>query len=383
MPYTLILGGFLAALVLGGPRQAGAQQAQPAKGKEQPIEWKEYTSKQFGFKATFPGTAKKEQLRDRQNREFYRVGVIRNEDFYFTVSCMLGPDYLDKQQAKEYLAASATRTSEGKYYKRRKEIELGDVPGSEIESGFVRDDGLRMDTWYRNDRTGRLDYIVRVSGPRGQLDPTMASIFFESFELLRPGKNTPGIDELPAKGVRLYDAFAARNGTQLFSHWMNVGPGWEHFGTGEWKIYDKGAIISKRAGQDIYAADAGAADGILTGKMRTPDSRVEGMDSGLVVRLVDGDNYWLVVFHHDLVAITKKAGGAYKEYVLNTWQFKPKTIYQMKVTVQGDALTAFVNGKQAAEVKMDAHQKATKFGLRDNSMEKSQPLWSDFKVVSP
>ena len=83
------------------------------------------------------------------------------------------------------------------------------------------------------------------------------------------------------------------------------------------------------------------------------------------------------------MAITKKAGGAYKEYVLNTWQFKPKTIYQMKVTVQGDALTAFVNGKQAAEVKMDAHQKATKFGLRDNSMEKSQPLWSDFKVVSP
>src|SRR5438093_1266714 len=82
---------------------------------------------------------------------------------------------------------------------------LGVVPGFEIESGFVRDDGLRMDTWYRNYRTGRLDYIVRVSGPRGQLDLTMASIFFESFELLRPGKNTPGIDELPAKGVLLYD----------------------------------------------------------------------------------------------------------------------------------------------------------------------------------
>jgi hypothetical protein len=142
-------------------------------------------------------------------------------------------------------------------------------------------------------------------------------------------------------------------------------------------------MISKRSGDDIYATDAGSPDGILTCNMRTPDRKIEGMDGGLVARLVNRDNYWLVFIRHDMLGITYKEGGQYKHGVDQKYKFNPKTSYQLKVVVQGDNMTVLVNGTKQAELKIIAHGKATQFGLRDNSQEGSQPYWSEFKVVSP
>jgi hypothetical protein len=133
----------------------------------------------------------------------------------------------------------------------------------------------------------------------------------------------------------------------------------------------------------MYATDAGAADGILTCNMRTSDRKIEGMDGGLVARLVDGNNYWLVFFRHNMLGITSKVGGEYKHGVDQKFKFNPKTSYQIKLVVQGDGLMVLVNGTKQAEIKMNAHGKATRFGLRDNSQEGSAPHWSDFKVVAP
>jgi hypothetical protein len=164
---------------------------------------------------------------------------------------------------------------------------------------------------------------------------------------------------------------------------MNTGRIWEHYGTGSWQIHDERAKLAVRgSGQDVIAADAGAADVTLTCEMLTPTPGVTGMDAGLVVRLVDNDNYWLVAYYPDQLVVYKKSAGAYKQLVGKRYDFKPKTAYRMKITLIGATLTAYVNATQQAQVTMDDFLKATRFGLRDHSAPNCQPSWDNFRVTA-
>src|SRR5262249_24097853 len=97
----------------------------------------------------------------------------------------------------------------------------------------------------------------------------------------------------------------------LVMHFMDVGRGWTEYGRGAWRIVGRQRKIAVHSPQDIVATDAGAADGILTCNMVTPASEVKGMDAGLIVRLVDNDNYWLIAYYPDHLEIYKRKAGAY------------------------------------------------------------------------
>jgi hypothetical protein len=223
-----------------------------------------------------------------------------------------------------------------------------------------------------------------VAGPKGEVDPKIVSKFLDTFKLLNPGEATRGYDRNPAKDVLLADSFVADNGVPLETHWMNIGAGWQRFGTGKWRIYDKRArLVIPDQGQDVIAADAGAADGTLTCDMLTPDIEGAGMDAGLVVRMVDNDNYWLVAYRQDNVEVHKKSGGSFTSLGKESYAFKPKTTYHLKITVKGKTLTAFVDDKQVIQVTMDDFLTAGKFGLRDTTVIKGhQPSWEHFKVMA-
>jgi hypothetical protein len=353
----------LAAAVVCLLAQTPALTAQDAKGKVTLGEWKDFTSKGLGFKVMFPGTPKTTQEGGgKGGDESYRVsirnlsqgGVLKEGGFEFIVFCQIFASHADKEKAKQHVADIGRLLSERKYYESKKEIQLGDVPGIEVKAGYSLKDGTLMDNWSRNYRTDRLLYTLRVGAEKGKLDPKNVEKFFESFKLLSPDKNLPGLDETPAKGVLLNDTFTARNGTLLYSHWMNTGFAWERLGGGEWRIYDKRVKLISNGAQDAIVADAGSTDGIMTCDMVTPDAPLKGMDAGLVVRAIDPDNYYLLALYPDGIQVFKKSSGNYAPVAKAAYNFKPKTTYQMKLTVKGDALAAAVNGAEQVTAKMDA-----------------------------
>jgi hypothetical protein len=229
-------------------------------------------------------------------------------------------------------------------------------------------------------RIGRVHYSVLVNYPPGIKYDAEIDKFLNSF---KPLDSTHKTTEFSGTAeIRLRDSFKSPNGVRLDLHLMNNGAGWKEYGTGEWRLYDGFAKISVQRGQDVIAADAGKGTATLTCDMRTPEKDVKGLDAGLVVRMVDNDNYWLVALYEKEIQVYKKAGGAYASVITVPFGFRPKRSYPIKV-VAADDLTVFVSGKQQARVKMDALLDATKFGLRDNSAPNRQPSWSSFQVTVP
>jgi hypothetical protein len=383
----VVLIGICAATPALRASQQGAAEKQAGKAaKHTQAEWKEFTSKELGFTVELPGKAQLMRASFPNNGGEYDYVQVRFDDelVTFTVHCILKPESMDKKEAKAWLTSRAEKDSESSLFKGKKDVQLGEVPGVEIESGYNTIEGIKFDFWCRNFRVGRQVYSVRVAGPNGDVDPKIVCKFLDSFKLLNPSEQTRGMDRSPTKGVLLADSFVADNGVPLETHWMNTGAGWQHFGTGNWRIYDKRArLVIPDQGQDVIAANGGAADATLTCDMLTPDIEDAGMDAGLVVRLVDNDNYWLVAYRRDNLEVHKRSGGTFTSLVKESHDFKPKTTYHLKITVKGKTLTAYVDDKQVAQVTMDEFLTANKFGLRDTTVIKGhQPSWEHFKVMA-
>ena len=138
---------------------------------------------------------------------------------------------------------------------------------------------------------------------------------------------------------------------------------------------------SQQASSSPYRTTLATWNGIGSWSSR-PCTRKFHVDT-LFSSLVDNNNYWLVALYEKEIQVYKKAGGAYTSLTTVPFAFQPNTTYPIKVIVADDLLTVFVSGKQQAQVKMDAFQNATKFGLRDNSAPNRQPSWGNFQATSP
>jgi hypothetical protein len=183
----------------------------------------------------------------------------------------------------------------------------------------------------------------------------------------------------------LHDTFTDANKKDLAKHKMNNGPGWKSFGGGSWEISRNRARISRRASQDVIAADAGTSTGTLTCDLITPTPEARGMDTGLVVRLVDNDNYWLIALraHPVEIEVYKKVKGEYHSLYKSSFTFAPQTIYRIRVTVDDKKLTALINNVSQAQIMLEDGPAGTYWGLRDNSAPDRQPGWDNFKLSSP
>jgi hypothetical protein len=345
------------------------------------LQWASFTSKELGFTAMFPGKPRFERLKTTHRHEIHVYKVDLGFPYLFQVIGEVVGRELSKEEARVYLAKETERRSESRFHKSKKEIKLGELEGVEIDTGYMSDVG-EVAQRYRFFRIGKMHYSVTVNYPPGIKYDSEIDKFLNSF---KPPDSTPKPPEFTAgkAEVRLRDSFKGPNGVRLDLHLMNNGAGWTEYGTGQWRLYDGFAKISVQRGQDVIAADAGKGMVTLTCDMRTPEKDVKGLDAGLVVRMVDNDNYWLVALYEKEIQVYKKAGGAYASMITVPFAFRPQRSYPIKVVVADDFLTVFVSGEQQARVKLDAFIDATKFGLRDNSAANRQPSWSNFQVTVP
>jgi hypothetical protein len=358
---------------------AGGQQESLNAGQD--TNQQEFVDKSVGYRATFPGTPKVKilSLRDEGGRvhQTYNASVELNQGkTKYAVQCELKPLPVKVEDLKEWATKSVAAMSKRKQYRKVREVQAGDYAGFET-------------TEYRTPRTapseetnrhfliGKGIYQVYVRAPAGEVDAAAAARFLDSFRPLSPAERKRD----PSDKIFVRDTFAGPNGLFLVQHFMDIGTGWKEYGGGAWRIRNKKAGITVQSGQDVIATDAEAADAILTCDLTT--SAQPGMDAGLVARLVDNDNYWMLAIRDNRVEVYKKSAGAYTSLGVPPFTFRPRTTYHLKLVVNGNRMTAFVDGEKVIEVTMDAFLTATQFGLRDNSSAKCQPSWDNFEVARP
>ncbi len=373
--FLFVVAGTIAITLYEGA-EAQAQRDQTPR-----LVWTPFISKELGFTATFPGKPTFERLITRNRHEILVYKVELGFPYRFEVYGEVMDKEVPKEELSEYLAKEGERRSERRFHKSKKDIKAGDLKGLELDTGYMSDGG-EVSQRIRVFRLGRMYYSVFVNYPPQIKYDAPIDKFLNSFTPPDPNQKKPE-SSADKDQICLRDSFKGPNGVRLDFHLMDNGPGWTAYGTGEWRLYESLAKISVPRGQDVIAADAGKATVTLTCDLHTPEKDVKGLDAGLVVRLVDNDNYWLVALYQNQIQVYKKAAGAFASLTTVPFAFQPKTTYPIKVIVADDLLTLFVGGKQQAQVKMDAFQNAAKFGLRDNSAPNRQPSWGNFQVASP
>jgi hypothetical protein len=375
-PYRLRVAFLAAALVVLGMTSLALSGALETTQSTQ--DWQEFVDKKLGYRATFPGPPleKISNLRDETGdaHEVYNCSVEWNETKY-AVQCELQGYEMKSEQTGKMVKNAIAKRSGMKNVKSANEVKLGDYAGFEtVELGGLK---VRTESRTRHFWIGKMNYLVYVRAPEGGMDEQAATRFLDSFQLLSADeKKRETGDKVLAR-----DTFSGPRGMFLVRHFMDVGTGWKTYGRGAWRIVNQQARMTTHSAQDVIATDAGEPNATLTCDLTT--SPREGMDAGLVVRLVDNNNYWMFAIRDNRVETYKKSAGSYISYGVPPFTFRPSTTYHLKITVDGNTLTAFVGAQQVMQVTMDAFQTATRFGFRDNSSPRCQPSWDNFEVTRP
>jgi hypothetical protein len=349
-------------------------------------EWQTFTARMQGFRIDFPGKPQEKYSRliDNNGRvhEVYRAWLeLPGTRMEFSVQCEANSE-MDKEKVKQRVEKFLHATMKlHKNHKNPRNIELGEHVGFELI--YPRKSGTETsEVVLRYFETGKVGCQIAVRAPENVLSAKETARFLDSFVLLTPDEiRGDGSGTGPDK-MLLEDTFSGGEGALLIQHWMDIGPGWDEYGQGAWRIYNKQARIRIQAGQDVIAADAGGPGRMLTCDMTTPAGSVTGLDAGLILRMLDNNNYWMVAFYEKEIQIYKKAGGAFTSLGKVPFPFAPIRTYRLKITMHDNVLAVHVNGAKKLEAKMDAFTTATKFGLRDNSAPNRQPGWANFKVTN-
>jgi hypothetical protein len=135
--------------------------------------------------------------------------------------------------------------------------------------------------------------------------------------------------------------------------------------------------------QDVAAADAGVADATLVCDALTPAA--SDFDAGLVARLSDDANNWLVATTSTTanVRIFQEEAGAFTLRATGAFAWANATTYRIRVVCSGTTISAYVNGALVASyASATFNQLATRFGLRENTPS-NQVGFDNFRVTRP
>lgn len=181
----------------------------------------------------------------------------------------------------------------------------------------------------------------------------------------------------------LQDTFTDTNGTNLTSHTMDVGGGWTSHNGGAWEIQSNRGRTTSSVLSNYISADAGDADVEVTCTVNFGSSSEH---VGLCARVTNGSNGWEIYgrVNDDDVVIVENNAGVRTVRASGAQTFAASTDYAMKVTCNGNTITAYINDVQICQYASATHNNtATRFGLMvHNAGGSDEARWDDFEVVA-
>lgn len=184
----------------------------------------------------------------------------------------------------------------------------------------------------------------------------------------------------------LSDTFTDTTGTNLPSHTMDVGPGW-NVRQGTFHIVSNACTTITNADGDNAVCDSGQADAVIsfdgtsvyvnTGNDSTAD---------LIFRWQDDNNFWLLqnFSPNNSFFLYERVGGSYNLRSSNSHASSPSgTSHAIKVSAIGTALEAFFDGTSCLTYTSSSYQTKTTHGIRVsfNSVPGGAASWDNFLVT--
>lgn len=167
------------------------------------------------------------------------------------------------------------------------------------------------------------------------------------------------------------DNFNRADSTTALGAASDGGGSWTAHGTSVWGISSNRAYgVSGGQGVATLEASTGEvqADAVIP---------VVGTDYGMVIRLNDNDNYWLLALFATLWVIYRKESGGFNNVgQANVTLANGDTV---RFEGSGTAIKAYQNGVQKISVTSSFNQAMTKHGLRSNG--DSTARWDDFVIT--
>jgi hypothetical protein len=146
------------------------------------------------------------------------------------------------------------------------------------------------------------------------------------------------------------------------SDWRVEADGWVHQQSNIWG--QRGDFLGRWYGTYLIAGEGDWEDYTLMLTARPDDD--DGF--GVVFRYRDADHFYRLLFLQDgmsggpITRLDRREGADYTELWSNAKGYRPGKEMAIEVRVQGDVITASVDGSQLCEVK-DAHYSQGKIGL--------------------
>lgn len=163
------------------------------------------------------------------------------------------------------------------------------------------------------------------------------------------------------------------------SDWRVEADGWVHQQSNIWGR--RGDFLGRWYGTYLIAGEGGWEDYTLNLTAKPEDD--DGF--GVVFRYQDAEHFYRLLFLQDgmsggpITRLDRREGADYTELWSNAKGYRPGSEMAIEVTVQGDVITASVDGKQLCEVQ-DSHYSQGKIGLFCYA-QKGQ-AFDDVRVVS-
>jgi hypothetical protein len=163
------------------------------------------------------------------------------------------------------------------------------------------------------------------------------------------------------------------------SDWRVEGDGWVHQRSNIWGR--RGDFLGRWYGTYLIAGDDGWQDYTLSLTAKPEDD--DGF--GVVFRYQDPEHFYRLLFLQDgmsggpITRLDRREGADYTELWSNAKGYRPGTELIVEISVQGDVISASVDGKQLFEVK-DTSFSRGKIGLFCYA-QKGQ-AFDDVKVIS-
>jgi hypothetical protein len=163
------------------------------------------------------------------------------------------------------------------------------------------------------------------------------------------------------------------------SDWRVQADGWVHQQSNIWGR--RGDFLGRWYGTYLIAGEAGWNDYTLSLTAKPEDD--DGF--GVVFRYQDPDHFYRLLFLQDgmsggpITRLDRREGADYTELWSSAKGYRPGSEMAIEITVDGDAITASVDGKRLCEVKDGSYSRG-KIGLFCYA-QKGQ-AFDDVKVVS-
>ena len=163
------------------------------------------------------------------------------------------------------------------------------------------------------------------------------------------------------------DTFTDTNGVALDAHTMDVGSGWTHQ-IGTTQIQSNKAVSNVTGSGAVHNTnDVGVAN--LTIEMIATVYFVDSANdtsAAILSRYVDANNFWMTRIHTDTNTfdLFENTGGSFTQRDTASVSIDDATTYTLKITPDGDDITALLDGGNELTYTSSQHNTATLHGFR-------------------